>query len=148
MGLLITLYNLLTLYNGLLVLGWGLTFSSYSWRLAKIAFTLEDFHKKKVHPWRIHVPLKNFVKIKASPPKNSIFFYPAIEQIRNFYNLPLKNSMVPLPGSRGGGGVQMSNVIAQSVQLTWLHFVTDPPTLRSSSIAKCLGLKFSTAWFL
>ena len=82
------------------------------------------------------------MKIKASPPKNSILFYRAIEEIRNFYNLPLKNSMVPLPGGGGGGGVQMSNVIAQSVQLTWLHFVTDPPTLRSSSIAKCLGLKF------
>ena len=90
------------------------------------------------------------MKIKASPPKNSIFFYPAIEEIRNFYNLPLKNSMVPLPagGGGGGGGVQMSNVIAQSVQLTWLHFVTDPPTLRSSSITKCLGLQFETAWFL
>ena len=82
------------------------------------------------------------MKIKASPPKNSIFFYPAIEEILNFYNLPLKNSMVPLSGGGGGGGVQMSNVIAQPVQLTWLHFVTDRPTLRSSSIAKCLGLKF------
>ena len=34
--------------------------------------------------------------------------------------------MVPLQGN-----------IAQSVQLTWLHFLADPPTLGSSSIAKC-----------
>ena len=45
--------------------------------------------------------------------------------------------MVPLRGG-GGGGVQILNAIAQSVQLTWLHFVADPPTLRSSSITKCL----------
>ena len=25
---------------------WGLNFSSYHWRLAKIAFTPEDFHEK------------------------------------------------------------------------------------------------------
>ena len=36
-----------------LPLGWGLIFSSYPWRLAKIAFTPEDFHKIWVYPWRI-----------------------------------------------------------------------------------------------
>ena len=41
------------------------------------------------------LPLKNFVKIKASPPKNSISFYPTPKEILNFYNLPLENSMVP-----------------------------------------------------
>ena len=62
------------------------------------------------------VPLKNFVKIKASPPKNSIFFYPTTKEIHNFYNFPLKNSMVPLRRGGGGGGVQILNAIAQSVQ--------------------------------
>ena len=33
--------------------GWGLTFSSYPLRLAKIAFTPEDFRKIWVYPWRI-----------------------------------------------------------------------------------------------
>ena len=50
------------------------------------------------------LPLKNFVKIKASPPKNSIFSYSTPKEILNFYNLPLKNSMVPQPGGEGGGG--------------------------------------------
>ena len=56
-------------------------------------------------------PVKNFVKIKASPPKNSIFFYSTPEEILNFYNLPLENYMVPQPG---GGGVRiLNNAIAQ-----------------------------------
>ena len=51
------------------------------------------------------LPLKNFVKIKASLPKNSIFFYSTPKGIVNFYNnLPLENSMVPQPGGGGGGG--------------------------------------------
>ena len=50
------------------------------------------------------LPLKNFVKIKASSPKNSIFFYSTPKEILNFYNLPLENSMVPQPGGVGGGG--------------------------------------------
>ena len=50
------------------------------------------------------LPLKNFVKIKASPPKNSIYFYSTPKEILNFYNLPLENSMVPQPGGGGGGG--------------------------------------------
>ena len=51
------------------------------------------------------IPLKNFVKIKASPPKNSIFVYSIStpKEILNFYNLPLENSMVPQPGGGGGG---------------------------------------------
>ena len=68
-----------------ILLGWGLTFSSYPWRLAKIMFTPEDFHKMRAYPWRIWVlPMKNFVKIKASPPENSIYFF----------TLPLKKSSV------------------------------------------------------
>ena len=53
---------------------------------------------------------KNFVKNKASPPKNSIFFNTTPKEILNFYNLPLENSMVPQPGE-----VQILNVIAHSI---------------------------------
>ena len=56
---------------------------------------------------------KNFVKIKSSPPKNSIFFYSTSKDILNFYNLPLENSMFPQPGGGGGGGVRILNAIAQ-----------------------------------
>ena len=48
--------------------------------------------------------LKNLVKVKASPVKNSIFFFSSPKEILNFYDLPLKKSVVPHPG-RGGGGV-------------------------------------------
>ena len=102
--------------NGLLHLislpppGWRLTFSSYPWRLTKIAFTPEDFRKIWAYRWRIWVlapknlvlPLKNFAKIKASPPNNYVFFYSTPKEILNFYNLPLENSMVPHPGWGGG----------------------------------------------
>ena len=44
------------------------------------------------------LPLKNFVKIKASHPKNSIFFYSTPKEILNFYYLPLENSLVLQPG--------------------------------------------------
>ena len=54
-------------------------------------------------------PLKNFVKIKASPPKNSIFCYSTPKKILNFYNLPLENSMVPQPRGGGGGGAIKGN---------------------------------------
>ena len=48
----------------------NLTFSPYPWRLAKIMFTPEDFHKMWAYRWRIWVlPMKSFVKIKASPPE-------------------------------------------------------------------------------
>ena len=40
----------------------------------------------------VDLPLKNFVKIKASPPP------PPPKEIFNFYNLPLENSMVPQLG--------------------------------------------------
>ena len=55
--------------------------------------------------------LKNFVKIEASPLMNSIFFFSTPEEILNFYNLPLENSVVPQPGGRGGG-VRILNAIA------------------------------------
>ena len=34
------------------------------------------------------IPLKNFVKIKASPPKNSMFFYSTPKEILNFITYP------------------------------------------------------------
>ena len=62
--------------------GWGLTFSFYPWRLAKIAFTPEDFHKIWFYPEELGHPLKNFLKIKASPPKN--FTLPLIPWFLNW----------------------------------------------------------------
>ena len=51
--------------------------------------------------------MEDFVKIKASPPKNSIFFNSTPKEILNFYNWPLKNSMAPQPGGGGGAGIKM-----------------------------------------
>ena len=48
---------------------------------------------------------KNFVKNKASPPKNSIFFNTTPKEILNFYNLPLEKP----------GEVQILNAIAHSI---------------------------------
>ena len=53
------------------------------------------------------LPLKNFVKMKASPPKNSIFFYSTPKETLNLYNVPLDNSMVRQPGAEGGGEVDI-----------------------------------------
>ena len=58
------------------------------------------------------LPLKNCVKIKASSPKNSIFFYSNPKGVLNFYNLPLENSMVPQPGGGGEGG-RILNALVQ-----------------------------------
>ena len=54
------------------------------------------------------LPMKNFVKIKPSPPKNPLFFYSTPKEILNVYNLPVENSMVPqLWGGGGGGGADI-----------------------------------------
>ena len=45
-----------------------------------------------------HSLLKVLLKIKTSPPKNSIFFCSTPKEILNFYNLPLKNSIGPQQG--------------------------------------------------
>ena len=45
--------------------------------------------------------VKNFVKMKSLPPKNSIFSDFTPKEILSFYNLLLKNSMVPQPGEAG-----------------------------------------------
>ena len=106
--------------------GWGLTFSSYSKRLATAVFTPDEFHKifaclhpsttKEIgdvctqaikygsYPWRIWV----LWKIKLHPQRIPYFLTP--KEILNFYNLPLENSMVPQPGE-----VQILNAIAHSI---------------------------------
>ena len=69
----------------------------------KYGVTLEEF--ASLGPLKnMGLPLKNFVKIKASPLKNSIFFHSILKEILNFFNLPLENFMVPQPGGVGGGG--------------------------------------------
>ena len=60
------------------------------------------------------LPLKNFVKMKASPPKNSIFFYSTPKEILNLYNVPLENSMVPQPGGERGGGGREADIKCNS----------------------------------
>ena len=113
--------------NGLLHLislpppGWRLTFSSYPWRLTKIAFTPEDFRKIWAYRWRIWVlapknlvlPLKNFAKIKASPPNNYVFFTLPLKKSSIFITYPWR---IPwfLIRVGGGGGMRILNAIAQS----------------------------------
>ena len=62
--------------------GWGLTFSSYPLRLAKIAFTPEDFRKIWVYPWRIGsypwriwvYPWRILWKLRLHPQRIPYFF--------------------------------------------------------------------------
>ena len=88
--------NMSRLRNGLLQLqsvppGWGLTFSSYPLRLAKIAFTPEDFRKIWVYPWRIGSypwriwvdPWRILWKLRLHP-----------QRIPYFFTLPLKKSSI------------------------------------------------------
>ena len=93
-----------------------LTFSSFNtpknWHS-----TGQYFHNIWAYPWRIWVPpLKNFVKMKASPLENSIFFYFTRKEILNFYNLFPKNSIVAQLGWRE---VQILNAIAQKTSGNW-----------------------------
>ena len=90
-------------------------------------FTCEDWLK-------LHSPLKNFVKIKASPQTNFIFFYSAPKEILNFYNSPLENSMVP--HERGGRG-RILNAIAQ-----YLNYHTNPYYLQSFIFTTILRITF------
>ena len=64
------------------------------------------------------LPLKNFVKIKASPPKNSIFFNSTPKEILNFYNLPQENSVAPQPGG-GGADIKCNSPILWRFQLKY-----------------------------
>ena len=73
-------------------------FSPYPGRLTKVAFTPEDFHKIWVFPLKnVALHLKNFPEFKATPQKNSIFFYSTPKEILKFCNLVLKNSIGPQP---------------------------------------------------
>ena len=68
-----------------------MTFSSYPWRLAKIASTPEDFHKIWVYPWRIGsypwriqvYPWRISWKLRLHP-----------QRIPHFLTLPLKKSSI------------------------------------------------------
>ena len=70
---------------------WGLTFSSYPLRLAKIAFTPEDFHKIWVYPWRIGsypwriwvYPCRILWKLRLHP-----------QRVPYFFTLPLTKSSI------------------------------------------------------
>lgn len=80
------------------------TFSSYPWKLSKIALTPADVNKLWFLPLKnTSLPTKNFVKIKASPLKNSISFYSTPKENPNFYNLPSRIKWVLIRG-RGCGG--------------------------------------------
>ena len=94
--------------------GWGLTFSSYPLRLAKIAFTPEDFRKIWVYPWRIGsypwriwvYPWRILWKLRLYPQKMPYFL-----------TLTLKKSsiFITYPGEFHGsstGGVRILNAIA------------------------------------
>ena len=53
------------------------------------------------------------MKIKASPPKNSIFFYSTPPLYLNVHNLHMENSMLPQPG-----GVDIKSKIQSPKLLT------------------------------
>ena len=83
-------------FNGLLHLksvppGRGLTFSSYSLRLAKIAFTPEDFRKIWVYPWRTgSYPWRIWV----NPWRILWKLRPHPQRIPYIFTLPLKKSPI------------------------------------------------------
>ena len=73
------------------------------------------------------LPLKNFVKIKASSSKNSVRLYSAPKEILNFYNLPLKNSIQSQPGGWRGGGIRILNSIIQCAEYFPFNLGEDCP---------------------
>ena len=87
--------------------GWGLTFSSYPLRLAKIAFTPEDFHKIWVHPWRIGsypwriwvYPLRILWKLRLHPQRMPYFLTLTPKKSSIFITYPGE-----FHGSSTGGG--------------------------------------------
>ena len=86
--------------------GWGPTFNSYPWRLNKIAFTPEDFHKIRLCPWKTWLlPLKNFVKSGAPAPKNSILLDSTPKKSSIFITYPLRIPWFLNHGHGHGQGV-------------------------------------------
>ena len=105
------------LRNGLLQLqsvppGWGLTFSSYPLRLAKIAFTPEDFRKIWVYPWRIGsypwriwvYPWRILWKLRLHPQRIPYFFTLPLKKSSIFITYPWR---IPWFVNRGGGGADI-----------------------------------------
>ena len=84
--------------------------------------------------------LKNFVRIKASPLKNSKFFYSTPKEILNFYNLSLENSKVPQPG---GADIKCNSLPIPVAQDTFLVVHHSPKTV---SISFCIIAKI-LQWF-
>ena len=78
---------------------WVLPLKNMGLPLEYIGTTPEEYG---YYPWRMCIlplknmglPLEKFIKIKASPPNNSIFFCSTPPLYRNVHNLPLENSMV------------------------------------------------------
>ena len=103
--------------NGLLHLKsvpprWGLTFSSYPLRLAKIAFTPEDFRKIWVYPWRIgSYPWRIWVyhwrilwKFRLHPQRIPYFFTLPLKKSSIFITYPWR---IPWFLKPGGGGADI-----------------------------------------
>ena len=97
-------------------------------------------------------PLKDFVKIKASAPKNSIFFFTLhLKKSSIFFNLPLENSMVPQPG---GADIKCNSPMPFETCLvkTWLRWMTRPLVLDDKYVllmvntCACPSLEGSSAY--
>ena len=76
--------------------GCGLTSIFYSLKIE------QNIHSWRL-PWNMGSPRKSFVKIRASPPKNSILFYSTLKK-SSIHNLKLYMYPWRIPLVRGGGG--------------------------------------------
>ena len=107
------------LRNGLLQLqsvppGWGLTFSSYPLRLAKIAFTPEDFRKIWVYPWRIGsypwriwvYPWRIVWKLRLHPQRIPYISYSTPKKSSIFITYPWR---IPWFVNRGGADIKCNS---------------------------------------
>ena len=107
--------------NGLLHLKsvpprWGVTFSSYPLRLAKIAFTPEDFRKIWVYPWRIGsypwriwvYPWRILWKLRLHPQRIPYFFTLPLKKSSIFITYPWR---IPWFLNRGGADIKCNSPI-------------------------------------
>ena len=93
---------------------WGLTFSSYPLRLAKIAFTPEDFHKIWVYPWRIGsypwriwvYPWRILWKLRLHPQRIPYFFTLPLKKSSIFITYPWR---IPWFLNRGGADIKCNS---------------------------------------
>ena len=101
--------------------GWAHIFTSWPWKLNKIAFTPEDYQTIRFIPLKNKgvprvsmarsTPEKNYGSTFEEPHENLIFtpkefhilffFYSTPKKVLSFCYLPLKNSMYPQPGAEG-----------------------------------------------